>query len=1213
MRVLPSVVFVVVAFGGSGAPAQDDSVLQGLTALAAFDKTYGEWISSPTAMAEDWEKLVAGALAPFESKSGAKPNVEALSLRCRLALGESLLFAAVDRLRSGDRRASILHYDRGVRILQEVIESSRPDIDRIPDYSARESLSDGGRRVGRLAGYESIATDLVVIYSVFGRESPIPAETRYERLTTTMRLNGRHGPLESHRARLQEFLDQAARDKAGVRRDYVVRQTTSSDAARKFLADFCPWGAEAYFCLEEAGLTGRADGAGLDYRILRPFETDAPDGRPEVSDVVIRGAAVPASVAAEMARIVGDRSRGNLDAAGTMPIDWDWVAKEPTYVVRWVSPRFDDPTFKDRFEKALKYVGYVFGGWSGLIDEGYGYLEGGLIEGLLKQIGESYGEDGAIYWTSSLLVSAKDAGVLTSDFLLKKDVGGVLPDLSPKNLVEKLAENSFGLLDEFLRRGFYETVDPATLADGKTYDGRPVPPILIRADLLGFQKVPDDQYCRDLHAVRFYAFEPRAVAQANMELEYALDDRQRTWHSRRAAYMKEQAVATPGAVEPIRGRSWRALPECDQNMIVDFAPKCQKFAIEFPAADFKRWTEVLPAARLVATLSTVGEGGRKETIVEAPVETRKLRLSVLNTEDPDGAAAFRDRLMGVGADDLAPPRDDDGYGASDRDGRGAASLETTRRLRSRYLLEVNDARVGQKLGAYELTLDRGRGARHTTTGRLTSPKSGVVLLSYAPAATAAGAIESPTTGDGKVMALIERRETGGYRHKFEPISSENTSPWPKAHVAEDKSGVRKLGIYAFLRWNGRPPGRCHAVRGTITGGIPECRKEFITFVAPRRELDNERTTQMGQDNAMEYVSEADFGNGFLFKIPIDSGIVGRITVQGFMAAYETFASTEKLKVTEPMAKQPFTLHVVMPRPAYQVAPTRLHSVTPAGFVHGSVRLSQCQTGRRLAKVTIGDVSGFCILESKDGVASIEAFEIAAAPSVYEKPPEALKVAFLDYGKPVEVAFLVGSVNKSSFTEYAPEVLKQRRARVDAILRDPNRYAPGATDAWAKLANSLRDRAAILDALEQELVAWDRRRANQELLQMYLFELQNNPNAEPKVPATREEAQLRLDAPYVLTLLKRSQYALGSGAFETANRWTTIARGLAEPHYSHPRFGKDFLREMAYTEREYAKAMLIHKGDLDAARRLWTRYETLWTRIRERAPEPFPYSVDLGAL
>lgn len=100
-----------------------------------------------------------------------------------------------------------------------------------------------------------------------------------------------------------------------------------------------------------------------------------------------------------------------------------------------------------------------------------------------------------------------------------------------------------------------------------------------------------------------------------------------------------------------------------------------------------------------------------------------------------------------------------------------------------------------------------------------------------------------------------------------------------------------------------------------------------------------------------------------------------------------------------------------------------------------------------------------------------------------------------------------------------------------------------------------------------------------------------------------------DARFAKLLLTYADVAVRHGRFDRAQAWCGEARRIAEPLYNHPEQGKGLLSGMAYTEKSYARAIVPFKGDLEAARRLWTKYEELAKRAGNKSPDRYRFEVD----
>ena len=131
----------------------------------------------------------------------------------------------------------------------------------------------------------------------------------------------------------------------------------------------------------------------------------------------------------------------------------------------------------------------------------------------------------------------------------------------------------------------FESVQPnnrtinRAFGNPKTYDGSPMPGVIVRGDTLGWQDMPDDRYRRFWHIVRYYRFDRRAVVGL---VGLSETPEQRT--SRKAA-LWDGTTTWPA-------RSWQRLPEEPQPLgtrlhLNDFSPKAQVIRLQLPKDKLK--------------------------------------------------------------------------------------------------------------------------------------------------------------------------------------------------------------------------------------------------------------------------------------------------------------------------------------------------------------------------------------------------------------------------------------------------------------------------------------------------------------------------------------------------------------------------------------------------------------------------------------------------
>jgi hypothetical protein len=363
----------------------------------------------------------------------------------------------------------------------------------------------------------------------------------------------------------------------------VVDESTVTQA-RALLSEFCPWGAQTYRILAASGLL-----TGFDWRALPPY------GSEKISVAVVPDRRLPQDVKRDMDPIVSGAFALQMGEKG-----FRWRIKPvPTYTVWFISPRVHNLQASTVFTYALKANKLIFAGPEALlIDE----LKGLAID----RAGRWFGQSSGIHWVSGhagnlLGISLIDPHWLGPEagwtFLVTdqkgathfKPSGAVAPDwgdLFKGALMDVLKSTEKAEMDLL-----FESVQPnnrtinAAFGTPKTYDGSPIPAVIVRGDTLGWQDMPDDRYRRFWHIVRYYRFDRRAVV-GLVGLSEMPDERA----SRKAAQW-DDTTTWPD-------RSWQRLPEKPQPLgtrihLNDFSPKAQVIRLQFPKDKLKAFRKKL--------------------------------------------------------------------------------------------------------------------------------------------------------------------------------------------------------------------------------------------------------------------------------------------------------------------------------------------------------------------------------------------------------------------------------------------------------------------------------------------------------------------------------------------------------------------------------------------------------------------------------------------
>jgi len=704
-----------------------------LSLLRIVDRTYDRWANKNMAMPEIWLFLATDILAPYTSMpctDGAHGDAPFI-LRAKLAAGISYLYATIGFMELGQKDKALELYEKGLEVLEDVVRigAQDPAIAFLPNYTTVRLAGRGGQyQLHPLAGYETVltgVTDVPVTMNVQGphNRSLVTSRQAPSVLTSPLMalLASPFMPLETYQTHLttwyQNGSEEVFKDAQGK-----FKQGSTVETARFFLAEFCPWGLGVYRTLKEAGLT-----KGLDWRILRPFAGKEPK---DISVLDIFPPQIPAHIATELNLVIGDGTTGYLDLEKKKRIDWAWVGKKATFTIKYVSPLvYERKSTSDRFSQAMGYVKWVFGG---PVD----YFVDAALGGLLDEVGKYYGKDNDIYHVSWVLVHGNDKGLLTTGFVTKRE----LPSITL--ILKKTAGAAFVALEQQMVEDMYEGIDPRGVAIGTSYNGQPIPPIMIRGDVLGFQKVPAVEYLRTIQAVRHYVLRPAAFTRKNPTLAHNLKKNEGLDPLRRPLYLQEQQ--SQGDEEVVRKHAWEKLlsPFGARDYINDFSPGYQIFKVNLPEKDFKKWTlTLLPNTNLYVQLHQQSGDEKNRLILNERIHDPALRLVVYNMHSPEGKNGFIDADMShtssthgvtIGTGQMHP-KTYRYFGPSDsrRQQVDSLALELTNRLQTRYQLTVTKGKDGPALARYGLVIAPGRGvARTALTGALSVMGDGGVVLDY---------------------------------------------------------------------------------------------------------------------------------------------------------------------------------------------------------------------------------------------------------------------------------------------------------------------------------------------------------------------------------------------------------------------------------------------------------------------------------------------------
>ncbi len=378
--------------------------------------------------------------------------------------------------------------------------------------------------------------------------------------------------------------------------------------ARTILSEFCPWGAETYVMLMASGLMN-----GFDWRALPYY------GSEKISVALVSNRWVPQLVERDMQEIVtGSYAR----AAGAEDFRW-WKEPEPTYTIWHVSPRVFDIQASTVLACALKVNKLLFGGPDALLIDVWKDVA-------FDKVGQYFGQGGGVHCAlghggNLLGISVIDPFWLDPQAgwtFFEKNAAGVTEFKPSKMFSPDWGDLFKGALMDGLRRIekaeidlLFDSIRPdnadlnAAFGDPKTYDGSPMPAILIRADVLGWQVMPEDRYRRCWHMVRYYRFDSRTVlGQVGLSETPA----------ERAA---RKAAAWQGTTQ-WPARAWGRLPE-PYGMrlhLNDVSPKAQVLRYQIPKEVLDVWrTKATRDAKILRAELILPDALAKLGPIRAPV------------------------------------------------------------------------------------------------------------------------------------------------------------------------------------------------------------------------------------------------------------------------------------------------------------------------------------------------------------------------------------------------------------------------------------------------------------------------------------------------------------------------------------------------------------------------------------------------------------------
>jgi hypothetical protein len=446
-----------------------------------------------------------------------------------------------------------------------------------------------------------------------------------------------------------------------------------------------------------------------------------------------------------------------------------------------------------------------------------------------------------------------------------------------------------------------------------------------------------------------------------------------------------------------------------------------------------------------------------------------------------------------------------------------------------------------------------------------------------------------------------------YVYTLESISPQYVCPWPKLR-SQEQDGLTIHDLYACVPWSSAPPRGYYWFRGSLSTPGSDEQIEIVDMLHPRKELIRKfETASHGISDPSTWCKED--GKLFIFKLDIPEGVVGRVQLKGELLAFAEPVQRRTLKDASPDARQAVSISFPIPAPTYTASPSQIR-ILPTGIATGSVLVRQCETGKRVAKITIGDAVGYGIMNGTSGTGSVS-YRMLLPYHAYEKPPNALLISFESYGQAGEAVAIINKVNKGSDRDVTPERVKQYQDDLKRKRGNGSAIRKEMAGTYAKLGWASRDPTQRAAAFDNSLKCEKLNVYGDEFLELTLRGLKYGSDETAKRRATLDEARKYSDARYAKVLLKSARDVLLVGQLKQAHVWTTEARKLAEPLYDHDKLGPDMILAMSEAEKDYARALFEFTGDLEGAQRLWKRYQALHHKRygNDSKPDRFPFSLE----
>jgi hypothetical protein len=313
---------------------------------------------------------------------------------------------------------------------------------------------------------------------------------------------------------------------------------------------------------------------------------------------------------------------------GDRQIRWLWVS-EPTYNLWYVSPVIHN-------WKASDYVNVIF--------NLYKWASGGVVLGAVNvgmdALGAEFLEGYFHLFNASPVPVPLFSNVLKEGFIdqygamVKSERVSVYNTLKAgdwmdgKDLLMDITLAAFEALETSNRETLFGGIDPEQITMGMTYNGSPIPPVLLVSNVVGVQDVLDNEYPNHINITRFFVMDPKIGSRS---LNYNLDDSP-------LSGMKNSDLCV--------GWSPSKSPLPSLTVITSFAPSAQILTFQLDAETTGLITD---SDAVTAELwATTLEDESKYATAYIERGDRSFTITLFNKDQPDASADYRRAMSSPG-------------------------------------------------------------------------------------------------------------------------------------------------------------------------------------------------------------------------------------------------------------------------------------------------------------------------------------------------------------------------------------------------------------------------------------------------------------------------------------------------------------------------------------------------------------------------------------